>query len=514
MQALAAVALAAAGVLLTAAPGNAKATLRVAASELGFYAQSMSIVARGAVTVDAPEGNGSADAAFLDLRRNRLVLAGNAHLGSYAGDAIAVDLDDHSVATLHLEDGAPSGDFAFPDVDPREVFIRSRRATIVERANVRFVPAAFPSSAGAVPVPSYLYTFAEGSGFSAQSLPGASFDQPYGIAGTPSSLLAAHLRYEQGAGGVVAIDHHLVDGDRSYLVTSVDGPFAAGRTLGISGYRRLGARYTTSLDGAASRGFYAVHVGQSAAFGLAGARLDASAFSGGGGNAELSVRSPDRPLFLGLTYRLRADLGIDVQRGGVLPQLADRASYGTLWHHGVDLFVATPQWRGPLGTSVSATFDVARTWYAFPLQHEALTGTVAASRRFGTITLSGLYSQSNDLRRYFGLQGLFYPAPVVPLVAPDGTPWPGFAAFTGASTARLAQFDVQFVTSPTTTYRVTLSHTNDFPQFHGFGRPVDEVRLGARFRLTPNIGVDVARAYDFAWGGTRWQPTWQFSILP
>ena len=61
---------------------------------------------------------------------------------------------------------------------------------------------------------------------------------------------------------------------------------------------------------------------------------------------------------------------------------------------------------------------------------------------------------------------------------------------------------------------MTYAHTNDFPQFHGFGRPVDSVAFDVRFRLAPNIGLDIGRSYDFAWGGARWVPTWVFAILP
>ena len=331
---------------------DAKASLRIAASEIGFYAVSLSIVARGAVVVEAPEGSGSADAAYVDLRHNRLVLAGNARLGAYAGDAIAVDLDDHAVATLRVEDGATSGDFGFPT---------SIRATSTSARTMPRRPHANALRAGSVPgldrrvTGDYLYTFADGSGFSAQSLPGASFDQPYGITGTPSSLIAAHFRYAQGTGAGIAIDHHLVDADRSYLVTSIDTPLGTGRQFGINGYRRLGARYTTSVDGTVARGFFVLHATQTAAFGLAGARLEASAFSGGGGNVELALRSPDRPLFLGLTYRL-ARSAVSICARWRAPAARRSVHYQTLWHHGADLRRG-PVWRGPFGTSVSATLE-------------------------------------------------------------------------------------------------------------------------------------------------------------
>jgi hypothetical protein len=65
-----------------------------------------------------------------------------------------------------------------------------------------------------------------------------------------------------------------------------------------------------------------------------------------------------------------------------------------------------------------------------------------------------------------------------------------------------------------TSFRLAVTHTADFPQFNGYGRPQWEARADARFRPFPNVGIDVGRAYDFAWGGTRWQPRWSFAITP
>lgn len=500
----------------TTGAADAKATINLSARDVAFYAGPLAIIAHGNVTIAASGfGRGGADAAYVDMRKNRIVLAGHAHLGTHSGDALEVDAETGTVDVLSVEDGATDGDFTFPDLNPRDVFIRSRHVAIVAHANARFTPASFPSSAGAVPVPSYLYTYSEGAGFAAQSLPGAAFDQPYGLLGSPSSLLAAHVRYVTGTGPDLAIDQHLVDGNRSYLVSSLDSPTSATRSLGINGYRQLGRRYTTEIDGTGNAYAYDLHTSQTAAFGRAGARIDTTLFSGGGATSDLTVRSPDRPLPLGLTYRLQGDLGVQYQRGGVLAQLPDATQYTTLWHKGLDLFIATPQFRMPLRTSLGMTFDSGETSYAYPHSHGTFSGTGTLTRRLGTtVTLTGIYAQSEDLESFGPVQGLFYPPLLPTLIAPDGTPWPGYAAFTGATTQRLAQLGFQLVTSPATTYRMTYSHTDDFPQFHGFGRPIDSVGLDVRFRLAPNIGIDVGRAYSFDWGGQRWAPQWSFAILP
>lgn len=500
--------------LATAAAAAAKATLQVHADDVRFYATALGIVARGNVRVDvAALGYGGADAAYVDLRRNRLLLAGHAHLGRASGDALAVDLDRAHVDTLDVDDGATAGDFDFPDLDPRDVFIRSTSATIVAHANARFTPATFPSSVGAFPVPTYLYTFADNTGFAEQSLPGATFDQPYGLFGSPSDLVAAHVRYVQGTGLDFALDQHLVDGNRSYLVTGLDDPLGDLRSFDINGYRRLGPRYTTSLSGTVADQTFSLASTQTGAFGVFGARIDSTLYSGGGATSDLTMRTPDYPLVGGLTFRLQSDYGLLYQRGGVMPVLPNAAAYTMLFHHGVDGFFATPQFHGPLRTSIGGTFEVEHTWYAFPRAEDTYTATATAARRLGPLTLTGIYTQSGDLEEYGKLQGLFFPS-ITTFVAPDGTPYPGYAAYSGASTSRLAELGVQLVTSPTTTYRLTYAHTDDFPQFHGYGAPIDEITLDVRFRLARNIGIDVGRSDEFAWGGVRWVPAWEFAILP
>ena len=418
-----------------------------------------------------------------------------------SSDALAIDIDRGRVDAFDITAGSVAGDFAFPDIDPTTTYIRARRMTLVTHATVRFAPAAFPSSLGAPPVPSYLYALYDSSGFSAQSLTGATFDQPYHLAGNATSLYSAHFRFVDGLGPDIAFDHHLVDGERAFVVTSLEAPSRTSRTLRVNAYQRLGDRYTATFDASGERDASYAHLATSAAFGGGGARLDLSAFSGGGASAELSVRTADRPFLLRSMYRLRATFGVDAQRGGVLPELVDRGSYTTLWHHGIDAFLASPQVHGPLGTTLGSTFDLATTWYGFPRRRDTFSASLSASRPFGkTITVFGTYSESLSAEHYGQLQGLFFPQPAVTFATPDGTPWPGYSAFSGATTSRSAQIDTQWVTSPSTTFRVSFAHTNDFPQYNGFGRPQNELRVGARFRPAPNFGIDLSRSYDFAWG--------------
>ena len=501
---------------------------------LVFFADTLAIVARDGATLTLADGTRArADAAYVDLKKDVVVLAGHAHVergaASANADAAALDLDTDRIDLLDAASGVsrttralgPSAAaefdaqrFAFPDVDDRGAFIRSKHAKIVPHADVRFTPAAFPTSVGGVPVPSYLYTYATAAGFSASSLPGATFDQPYGLFGSPTSLTALHARYESGPGIALGLQQHIVSGDTAFVTASVDAPLRGYAVRSITAYEQLGSRFTISADGTSTIYGSVAHALLTAAVGAAGSALDYTRDSGGGSRFTASLHSPDRPLFAGATWRVGTSLGFDAQRGGFLTQLPDHHDYSTVWRHGLNLFVSGPKVH-PLNTPIDTTFTAARTWYSFPHHTDTLgTNATASHPLMRNVTLFAGYQGSWSADVYPNAQGLFYPTPVTPLLLPDGTPYYGYAAFTGASMLRSQNADLVFTPNGNTSFRLTVVHSSDFPQYRGFGRPQWEARTDVKFRPFPNIGLDVGRAYDFAWGGTRWVPRWSFAITP
>ncbi len=513
----------------------ARASASLDAGSVVFFSDTLALVARDGATLTLSDGTRArGDAAYVDLRTDRAVLAGHARIvrgdASVTADAIALELDTSRVDLLDASTGVSrttrrlgaataaefdASRFAFPDVDDHGAFIRSRRAAITPHADVRFTPASFPTSVGGVPVPSYLYTYATGAGFGASSLAGATFDQPYGLFGSPTSLTALHARWEPGPGAAVALQQQIVSGDDAYVAASIDQPLRGYSVHGFNAYRRLGAHYTAEADASGTIYGTVMHGDLTGAFGPAGARMDYTRTTGGASSFTASVRTPDEPLFDGVTWRLTGSTGFDAQRGGLLFELPDAHNYSTVWRKGLDLFVATPVVKIPLGATVATTLDAARTWYAFPHTFDTLTGTATASRAFSKkVTLFAGYQGTWSADVYPGTQALFYPTPTTPLLLPDGTPYLGYAAFSGARTFRSQNVNLQVTPDTSTAYRISVVHTSDFPQFDGFGRPQWEVAADVRFRPFPNIGLDVGRAYDFAWGGTRWQPRWSFAITP
>jgi len=529
---------AAAACAVVPAAAQARATATVEGGAIFFFADTLALIARDGATIRFPDGTrAGADALYVDLKNDRVVLAGHAHAArggaSAAADAIAFELGGNRVdlldaatgvtrTTRALGAGTPAEidaqRFAFPEVYDRGAFIRSRHATIVAHANVRFTPAAFPTSVGGVPVPSYLYTFATAAGFGVSTLPGATFDQPYGLFGTPTSLTQLHARVE-GSSGALALQEQLASGDDEYLSAGIDAPFRASSSSGFNAYRRLSERYNVTLSEADAFGFRSTDATLSAAFGAAGGRVSYHLQNAGYSSFDASLRTPDLLLPGRATLRLTADAGFDAQRNAALYPYAilpDGRRYGMVWRHGLDAFLATPTIGRPRGISVSATLEGTRTWYAFPRHADTITANANVSKKLTpAILLFAGYSNVWSAAVYPNEQGLFYPPPVPPLLAPDGTPYLGYNAYRGVAVARYENLDLQVAPpSTTTSVRLSIRHTDDFFQFDGIGRPPWEVHADAQFRPFPNVGVAFGRSYDFGWGGRRWLPGWSFAITP
>jgi hypothetical protein len=514
-------------------PASARPTFSVHAGSLAFFADTLGIVARTAPAFTFANGlRLRGESAYIDLVHNRVVVAGHAHLerGTRAidGDAIAVDLDGKVVDVLDAQSGAretkldlaqfttvpiDADRFAFPDLDDRRAYIQARGASITAHANARFIHAKFPNSPGAFPVPSYLYTYSSRAGFGASSLGGANFDQPFGILGGDSSLLAGHIRYETGIGPTFAIDDHLVYGDNAYVVASVDSLQRATRIFDITAYDRMGTHFTQSFTGQVGDGTSFGSYNLTGAFGHTTSELTLT--SGGGLNTgDLSLRSPDATIKHLLTVHLRTDLGFSSDSASILPELPDAAHYRFLWDHDIDIFASTPIFKLPFGTSLGATVEGNRTWFAFPHRIDTLNSSATLSRSFGRkFTAVAAYSSSYTYDIFYQLQGLFFPTPLTPIIAPDGTPFPGFNAFSGATTLRSYTIDSNFKPDANTSIHLVLGRFDDFPQFHGIGSPPYDVSVDARFRPLPNIGLDIGRTYLFDWGGQRYSQ-WTFSVLP
>jgi hypothetical protein len=501
-------------VALCAVPAIAKPVAELGGGAVLFYNDSLSIAIRGGANVRLANGAViTGDAAYIDLRGDRALVAGNAQIvrgtTTTHADAIAFDLRGRAIDTFNAARGierstADAGaEFAFPDLDDKRAYIRSRRAEIESRTSVRFRPAAFPTSTGAPPVPMYLYTFATGNGFAATALSGASFDQPYGLYSSPNALTALHLRYLNGSGASLGIEQNVIDNNDGYLAGALEVPTHAAINEGLNGYRRLGEDGTVTLGGFSTAGYRQTSLGFTQAIGALVGRVNYGINNLGLSSGIASLRTRDRELFSGITWHTSVNFGFIAQDGGVLPFAPSPEKESTIWQNGIDVFVASPLIHGPLRTTLSATVDGSRTNYSYPHHFNALETNLTGSRRLSrTMTMFFGYDTrwSGDI--FPNNQTLFY-APSAPL--------PGFDGYV---TNRLANVDLQYVQGPYTSVRLSYRHANDFPQVNFFaGRPPNEIRADLRVRPFANIGISLGRSYDFGWNGSHFVPGWNLSLF-
>jgi hypothetical protein len=499
--------------VLCARPCLAASEARIEGGVVLFYADSLTIVVRNGVRLRLDDGALAAgDAAFIDLRTDRAVIAGDARITrgttTLHADALALRLLGRQIAALDTATGitpagADASAFTFPDLDDKRAYIRARRAQIVARTSARFEPAFFPTSTGAPPVPMYLYTFAAGNGYAATALSSAAFDQPYGLLSSPSALTALHLRYLDGIGPSLGLEENLIDTNNGFVAGAIDAPFRVRVADGLNAYRQIGAAGSVSAGGLVNDGYQQTQIGFTQAIGTLVGRLNYGLTNGGYSSALLSLRTRDRALFDGITWHTSVSYGFQARNGGLLTDLPDRSLYSTVWQHGIDLFFASPLIRGPLRTTLSATVDGSRTDYAYPHHNNALETNITGSRRLNrALILFFGYDARWSADIFPNDQSLFYP--------PSATTY----GFTGYQTARLANLDLQYVPGPYTSVRVSYRRADDFPQVNFFaGRPPNEVRADLRLRPFPNIGVSFGRSYDFGWNGSRFVPGWSLSVF-
>ena len=151
-------------VLLAPCAARARSAATLDGGTIVFFADTLALVARDGTTLTLADGTRArADAAYVDLKTDRVVLAGHAHVergaASADADAVAIEMDGDRVDLLDAASGVTrttralgtpaaadfdAQRFAFPDVDDRSAFIRSKHAKIAPHADVRFTPGGVP----------------------------------------------------------------------------------------------------------------------------------------------------------------------------------------------------------------------------------------------------------------------------------------------------------------------------------------------------------------------------------
>ncbi|GAC1349069.1 MAG: hypothetical protein NVSMB19_02440 [Vulcanimicrobiaceae bacterium] len=532
-----AVSLAAVATAVTAASARgSESRVDIRGDTVGFfpYSNQTLVAADGHVVVRVGPRTIEARAVRYDILAKRLTAAGDVRVRGRGDDlhgaAYRLELDsdrafllqdDPLPATFALdgddlaaavEGPAPAGTFETVDLDGQRPYIRSRHAVVVPSSGVRMTPAEFPTSTGlALALPTYLYTLVANQNIAQTAGPGASFDQPYNLFGSTNSLTAAHVRYEAQSGVTVAVDTRLVDRDRAYAVTSFSplrnrrADLVAFQQLRPGLQQTLSATHTLTLYPATIVQYRLQQTGRSSSV-----SLTANQFNTANG-IELGASTIPHDVGRYFSYQLRTAYGYDHSLFGY--------PYANDFHTSVGGYV-TPPGVTLAGTNLNARYDYALTAYDYPHQASSGTLTLSGGRRFprgvglyATVAFAQIANRYRDAA--IASRALRLPDPRLPYFAPDGTPFPGYFAFAGLSTFRTYELQATFAgRSGEDRTQLTVTHTRDFPQSFGYGRPPLTARIDVTRRLTRTIRLEIGRAYTFGYGGRYLSPQYTFGISP
>ena len=508
----------------------------VRADDVAFYPYSdaTTVAAHGHVVANTGARVIRANALQYDIGKARIVASGDVTVtrGTQItrGEVYRIDLETGAATIVRIsptpasytipdDPSAPEVErpiaetaFTLLDLDGQRPYIRSRHALVAPGAGIRMTPAEFPTGAGpSLALPTYLYTLVQNQNLAQYAGPGASFDQPYNLFGSPNSLTAAHLRYESQNGVTLAVDNRLVDRDRAYAVTSLL-PFR-NRRADLLAFQQLRPGLQQTFT--ASHTFGASHV-DAATYRLQGtsrmsiATLTASSYATTN-SLEFALGTIPHDVGHYFSYQLRTGYAYD------------HALYSFPYTNDFRTFVggyATLPGAMLLGTSLNARYDYQSTGYDFPHQTTTGTLTLSAGRAFSRgVTIYATASFLQNASRYrdadVARRALGLPDPKYPLLTPDGTPYLGYFAFAGASTYRTYQIQSTFQGKRgDDRLQLNLTRTHDFPQFNGYGRPPLTASIDITRRITPTIRLEIGRSYTFGWASRYLSPQYTFGISP
>lgn len=520
-------------------PGSAResgARVDVRGDTVGFYpyANATLVAAAGRVVVRVGARTIEAAALRYDVSARLLTVSGSVRVSgrgdTLQGLAYRLDLDsdraylvraDPLPTTLELqhddlasavEAAAPPGTFEQIDLDGQRPYIRSRHAAIVPSGTIRMTPAEFPTSAGpALVLPTYLYTLVTDQNIAQSAGPGSSLDQPYNLFGSTNSLTAAHLRYEAQNGVTATLDTRLLDGNRAYAVASISplrdrrADIVAFQQLRPGLQQTLGATRTFSNYPATALN-YRLQATDRVAIGS----LSASAFNTFN-RVEFGLATIPHDVGRYFNYQLRTAYGRDHDLFGYPFANAFHSSFGG--------YVAPPGVT-VAQTTLGARYDYRLTAYDYGRQTTSGSLTLSGGRRFARgvgLFARVVFDQENNRYRDVAtaVRALALPDRARPYFAPDGTLFAGFFAYAGLNTYRTYELQTTFSgRSNEDRTQITLTHTRDFPQSFGYGRPPLTASIDVTRRITRTIRIELGRSYAFGWNGRHLSPQYSFAISP
>jgi hypothetical protein len=553
------------------------APIKIAADRVMYFSNDATIQARGHVRATLPDGATlTADAFSIDLSLQRIVAAGHLTLhtdaGDFTGAAIADFLPFRRLYFVPLVPGADrwtflNDDYAHPekgrempgdafflaDFGAARPFIVAKRALIDPSTFVRFSPAAFGLFNGTIrtpPLPPFVENFSDDPNFGVNALSGATYDVPYGFAGSATSLDAVHLRYDQSIKTYYSFEHHLVAPSGAYAVFSVNPASQPFKQWNLLGYAPLGSKaaleLTTQLftfqsglsQPLSANGFADLKVlralrRSSVTFELTpqyGNLLAPTPLGYYGDRSHIYAQNHpmtfgaewsgfDEPLLRsGLSFRVQSGFGYDHDDFGIgklHPQTVTTKFAGAS--------LQTPVYPGPFKSGLTAVYQVQRTWLSFPNVVDRDTLALTDSRRLGQsliLLASGVFDSisTHDLRATFSAPNAttgLIPSPQsnngIANVGGVGI-YPQFLGATNRAYGLTAQYQAN------SAFQLSMSlQKNAYSPFQTptrFGPPRYQFSGDVRFKISKTTSLDIARAYFFNWGGLGWTPRFSLQVTP
>jgi hypothetical protein len=499
------------------------------ATSIGYFPSEWLLAAHGQARVSDGTRTISADDVRYDLYNERVLATGHVQVtykgttvdcAAFAFDRrsgqahyIALDGEPRAFVAMRGSDAAPAppppGTFDAADIAGLRPYIKGPHVIVIPQTSVRFTPAEFPTGIGpSGKLPTFLYTFASNPNLYQTSLPTATLDQPFGLAGGENALTQFRVRYSTNYGAGAGIEQHLIDGNRAYLALAA----IAGRNPEVNflGYSQLGKRSTANVSASSFQGTNQIQTRFTYSMPNLNTEFDASQIDHYAAQT-VQAATPDKTIPHVLAYKFLASYNHVFAPGS--------SPFESQWFSSIGGSLYTLSGlHGPWKSDLGARFDYALSSYNFPHNTLSTTLTLSAGRQIvRNLQFYGYaqFAQFDNRYRYNASQYLGLPGLTNPYIAPDGTPYYGYYAYSGLATSRTYSGSLAYTPNSNFNISVALAHAHDFPsQFHGYGRPPLQATLNLRVRITSTVQIAYYRQYNFGWAGQYFAPGASFVITP
>jgi hypothetical protein len=576
-------------VALASATARASTTIQLHADRIAFFYDRFVVEADGNVDVRTSDGMEiRGDAFSMDLKLDRFLVAGDVRLrtpsASLEGAALSDFLAFDRIYFLPVSSEPDrwtflNGDFAHPvpgRVMPGDTFafaddggarpdLTAHSAVIGADEFVRFSGVTSYIAGLGVPIPAFYVNFAPTPALARNSLSGADADVTYQFAGNANAISALHFRYDVTNHAYASFEQHFA-GDHDYAVFSVNPATAPARfwnlftgdTMGsrfqVNTFTQLytyqyglsepyaAAQYTIVEASEALPRWSLQAYGNMTNFNLLGPRPEAVLPNGETVGeldhpSQLEVDASSLPVRIfgsPLYEQVLFGAGFNHDSYGAGLQQYGGVTYTTIWNQLVAFTISLPSVTFGNKNSqfdryvLSGTFTKQRQWFTVPHHVDTTTFNSTLSRQ---ITRSiGAYVGYSVVNTgdYYLHGGYSVSSPIV-----NGVYDPGFEAFKGVSTQRIATIAANFVPSPEFTLSLTFSHHDDFPyatpglfplpplnplgQFlyaNWLGEPPNQFTPEVHVKLTRHLALDIARTYYFGYATLKWSPAVLVVLTP